>query len=371
MPPGTPPGQATGGRVVGLSGIGRSGVGGGAYRHVVTPSRPALVVAWAVAATCWGASFLFIKWGLEGLVPGQVALARLLFGSLFLGAWLLVTRTALPRDRRTWAHFGVLGLLFCFLPFTLFAWAETQVDSGLAAILNATTPLWTLVMVLLFLPVEKVTTRKAVGLLVGFAGVVVVALPQVSGVGGGVGGRPALLGQLACLAATACYGAGLVYVRRFVLPRGVGPLQIAFGQVVCGLGWCVVAAPVLSWEPVTLTPRVVVGMVALGVLGTGLAFVLNTAVTAGLGATFASTVTYLSPVIGVALGALVLGERVGVEEVVGGAVVVLGVAVGQGVLRRPGRRRAAASESLAPPTGTVSDLEAAAAAPTPAGPRPS
>lgn len=299
----------------------------------MAPSRPALVVAWAVAATCWGASFLFIKWGLEGLVPGQVALARLMFGALFLGGWLLVTRTGLPRDRGTWGHFAVLGLVFCFLPFTLFAYAETYVDSGLAAILNATTPLWTLVMVLLFLPSEHVTPRKVVGLLVGFAGVVVVALPQVTG----LGGRDALVGQVLCLGATACYGAGLVWVRRFVIPRGVGPLVIAFGQVSTGLAWSVLAAPVLSWAPVDLSVRVVVGMAALGVLGTGLAFVLNTAVTVGMGATFASTVTYLSPVIGVALGALLLAERIGPEEVVGGLVVVLGVAVGQGVLRLPGR----------------------------------
>lgn len=303
-------------------------------------SRGPLVVAWLVAATCWGASFLFMKWGLEGLSPGQVALARLLFGGLFLGGWLLVTRTALPRDRVVWGHFAVLGVLFCFAPFTLFAWAETRIDSGLAAILNATTPLWTLVMVLLFLPSERITTRKAVGLLVGFAGVVVVALPQVTG----LGGRDALLGQAACLVATSCYGAGLVWVRRFVLPRGVGPLVVAFGQVVCGLGWSVLASPLLSWGPVDLTPRVVLGMVALGVLGTGLAFVLNTAVTAGLGATFASTVTYLSPIIGVALGALLLAEDVAPEEVVGGAVVILGVAVGQGVLRLRRPRPVAAAE---------------------------
>jgi drug/metabolite transporter (DMT)-like permease len=250
-----------------------------------------------------------------------------------------VTRTRLPRDRGTWAHFAVLGLVFCFIPFTLFAYAETLVDSGLAAILNATTPLWTLVMVLLFLPSERVTARKAVGLLVGFAGVVLVALPQVTG----LGGRDALVGQAACLGATACYGVGLVWVRRFVIPRGVGPLVIAFGQVVMGLVWSLLASPLLSWSPVQLSARVVLGMLALGVLGTGLAFVLNTAVTAGLGATFASTVTYLSPVIGVALGALLLSEQVGTAEVLGGLVVVLGVAVGQGVLRLPsGRRRAGA-----------------------------
>ncbi|MFC5381832.1 DMT family transporter [Aquipuribacter nitratireducens] len=300
----------------------------------MSAGRPALVLAWFVAACSWGASFLFIKWGLEGLSPAQVTLARVLFGSVFLAGWLLATRTRLPRDWRTWGHLSMLGLLFCFLPFTLFAWAETRIDSGLAAVLNATTPLWTIVLVLLFVPVETVTVRKAIGLLVGFAGVVVVALPDLLG-----GASGPVLGQLACLAATACYGVGFVWLRRYVLPRGVRPLVIAFGQVSTGLGWSLLAAPVLSRDPVTLTPTVVGGMLALGVLGTGLAFVLNTAVTAGLGATFASTVTYLSPVIGVVLGAVVLGEDVTVAAVVGGSVVILGVAVGQGLLRLPGRRR--------------------------------
>jgi drug/metabolite transporter (DMT)-like permease len=316
------------------------------------------VLAWFVAACCWGASFLFIKWGLEGLSPAQVALARVLLGSLFLGGWLLVTRTRLPRDLVTWGHMAVLGLFFCFLPFTLFAWAETRIDSGLAAVLNATTPLWTLVLVLAFLPVERVTLRKALGLVVGFGGVLVVAMPDlVAGAGG------TLAGQLACLAATACYGVALVWVRRFVIPRGVQPLVIAFGQVACGLGWCLLAAPFLSRDPVDLTPTVVGAMVALGVLGTGLAFVLNTAVTAGLGATFASTVTYLSPVIGVVLGALVLGEEVTVAGAVGGGVVILGVAVGQGLLRLPGRRRDRPGPPAPPPVAGPPPPRAAPGAP--------
>ncbi|WP_336921825.1 DMT family transporter [Aquipuribacter sp. SD81] len=330
-----------------------------------TASRPALVLAWFVAASCWGASFLFIKWGLEGLSPAQVALARVLLGSLFLGGWLLVTRTRLPRDRTTWAHLAVLGLFFCFLPFTLFAWAETRIDSGLAAVLNATTPLWTLVLVLAFLPAEKVTTRKVVGLLVGFAGVVVVTLPDLAAGAGG-----SLLGQLACLGATACYGVALVWVRRFVIPRGVQPLVIAFGQVTCGLGWCLLAAPVLSRDPVDLSWTVVLAMVALGVLGTGLAFVLNTAVTAGLGATFASTVTYLSPVIGVVLGVVVLGEELTVAGVAGGAVVILGVAVGQGLLRLPGRRPDGGPRDARAPAVPATAVATGAAVPPSRGAQP-
>lgn len=309
-------------------------------------SRPTLVLAWFVAACIWGSSFLFIKVGLTGLNPGQVTLARLSFGALALGVYLLVRRTPLPREPVVWAHLAVLGVLFCAVPFTLFAWAETRISSGLASILNATTPLWTLVLVLLFVPVEKVTRRKAVGLLVGFTGVVLVALPQaLAPAAAGVGATDNALGQLACLVATASYGGGFVWLRRFVLPRGVPPAVIAFGQVLCGLGWSLLAAPVLARGPVELDLPVVASMVALGVLGTGLAFVLNTAVTVGLGATFASTVTYLSPLVGVVLGAVLLNEVITLNEVVGGVVVVLGVAVGQGVLRLPARRRPAAEVS--------------------------
>lgn len=305
-------------------------------------SRPTLVLGWFVAACIWGSSFLFMKVGLTGLSPGQVTLARLGFGALALGGYLLVRRMPLPRERVVWGHLAVLGLLFCAVPFTLFAWAETRISSGLAAILNATTPLWTLVLVLLFVPAEKVTGRKAAGLLVGFAGVVLVALPEaLAPAAAGVGATDNALGQAACLLATASYGAGFVWLRRFVLPRGVAPAVIAFGQVVCGLGWSLLAAPVLARGPVELDLAVVASMLALGVLGTGLAFVLNTAVTVGLGATFASTVTYLSPLVGVVLGALVLGEVITANEVVGGVVVVLGVAVGQGVLRLPVGRRPA------------------------------
>lgn len=305
-------------------------------------SRPTLVLGWFVAACIWGSSFLFMKVGLTGLSPGQVTLARLTFGALALGGYLLVRRVPLPRGRVVWGHLAVLGLLFCAVPFTLFAWAETRISSGLAAILNATTPLWTLVLVLLFVPVEKATRRKAAGLLVGFAGVVVVALPEaLAPVAAGVGATDNALGQGACLLATASYGTGFVWLRRFVLPLGVPPAGIAFGQVVCGLGWSLLAAPVLARGEVRLDLAVVASMLALGVLGTGLAFVLNTAVTVGLGATFASTVTYLSPLVGVVLGALVLRETITVNEVVGGVVVVLGVAVGQGVLRLPVGRRPA------------------------------
>jgi drug/metabolite transporter (DMT)-like permease len=293
--------------------------------------RP-LPAAYLATALVWGSSFLFVAVGLEGLAPLQVALARLVLGAAALGAYVALRRLPLPASPRVWTHLAVMGLLFCAVPFALFSWAQTTLSSGLASVYNATTPLWTLVLVLLFLRVEAVTAWRAAGIGVGFAGVCLVFAPAIAAPGSA---PPAA--HLACLGATLCYGLALVWLRRFLLPLGLRAEVIALGQVVCGTGWAALFVAVGGREPVSVSPPVVVAMVLLGVLGTGLAYVWNTAVARGLGVTAASTVTYLTPLVGVALGVTVLGEDVAWYEVVGGAVIVLGVAVGQGVLRpRPG-----------------------------------
>jgi drug/metabolite transporter (DMT)-like permease len=292
-------------------------------------SAPSLVLAqFGVLATVWGASFLFIKVGLRGLSPTQVSSARVWFGALTLVAISAVRRRPLPRQSVAYAHLFVVGLLLCVLPFTLFAYGETRISSGLASIINATTPLLTMVVASVFLPAERPTAARLVGLGLGFAGVLVVFAPW-RGVGTG-----SLLGELACLGATTCYGCAFVYLRRFVLPLRLDPVTVALIQV--GLAGVVllVAAPFVSSDPIHVTWAVLGAMLALGVLGTGLAYVMNTNVVAGLGATAASTVTYLTPVVGVVLGVVVLGERISWNEPVGGLVVILGVALGQGLLRR-------------------------------------
>lgn len=290
--------------------------------------RSRLSAAYLATALVWGSSFLFIEVGLEGLAPLQVALARLVLGAAALAGYAAVRRLPLPTSPRVWGHLAVMGLLFCAVPFALFSWAQTTLSSGLASVYNATTPLWTLALVLLFLRVERVTVWKAVGIAIGFAGVCVVFAPALAAPGAA---PPAA--HLACLGATLCYGVGLVWLRRFLLPLGLRAEVIALGQVLCGTGWAALFVAVGSREPVSVSPRVLVALVLLGVLGTGLAYVWNTAVARGLGVTAASTVTYLTPVVGVALGVTVLGEDVAWYEVVGGVVIVLGVAVGQGVLR--------------------------------------
>jgi drug/metabolite transporter (DMT)-like permease len=283
-----------------------------------------VLAQYLVLALTWGSSFLLIKVGLEGLSPGQVVLARTVLGTAALAAVVAVTRQRLPREPVVWAHLAVVGVLLCTVPFSLYAWAELRVASGLASILNATTPLMTMAVSLLALRTERLGWGRALGLLLGFTGVVIVFAPWTTGLG--MDGD--LTAKLACLLATLCYGIAFVWLRRFVAPRGLPAAPVALVQV--GLGTTVIVAlsPWLASTPVQLTPRVVAAMLGLGVFGTGLAYLWNTNVVSAWGAVRASTVTYLAPLVGVVAGAAFLGEAITVENVLGGAVIVGGVIVG-------------------------------------------
>lgn len=315
-------------------------------------ARSVTVQYLALAAT-WGASFLFIKVALEGVSPGQVVLGRLVAGTVALAVVCVVTRQRLPRDPVVWGHLSVVALLMCVVPFSLFAWAEQHVSSGVASILNATTPLMTMGVSLAALPAERPTRARLAGLLTGLGGVALVLAPwTAAGTGAGAAGGGARAGQVACLLATFCYGVSFVYLRRTIAPRRLAAVPVATVQVGLAAALVLALAPVVAAQPVQLDGRVVAAVLALGVLGTGFAYVWNTNVVTGWGATNASTVTYLTPLVGVAAGAAVLGEHVTWNQPVGAVVVVSGVVVAQervpavlaaagrlsGLRRGPGRR---------------------------------
>jgi len=284
-------------------------------------------------ALVWGSSFLFMKVGLDGLSPAQVALSRLVLGALTLVVVMALARRAWPRDRRTWGHLTVVGVLLCMAPYLLFAWAGQYLGSGLSSIFNATTPLMTAAAVAVLLPVERLTAIQRVGLAVGAVGVVVVVGPWAYA--GDVATAAPLPAVLACLGATACYGLGTTYQRRFVVPLGLPPETVAAGQVTAGALLLTLASPLVATGPVQLTWPVVLSMLGLGALGTGLAYVWMARIIDAWGAQRASTVTYLTPLVGVLLGIVVLGEQLHWNEPVGGLLVVLGVVVAQRARKRP------------------------------------
>ncbi|EOM78526.1 DMT family transporter [Rhodococcus rhodnii] len=307
--------------------------------------RVPLGVQYTATALAWGSSFLFVKVGLEGLSFTQVVVARLVLGSAALTA-VLITRRRLPPWGIAWAHFTVLAFVQCIAPWLLFAWAGIHLDSGLASIYNATTPLMTTAVAALVLADERLTGPKATGLAIGFGGVLTVLAPWNLALSGPI------TAQLACLGATACYGVALVYLRRFVLPRGFDAPTVAFAQITIAAVLMAVAAPVVAATPVHLTPAVIGAMIGLGAVGTGLAFVWNINVVRAWGPTAASTVTYLTPVVGVVLGALLLGERVTWNQPVGALLVVAGILVTRRARpRSPGDAPLPLAVAVPPPQG--------------------
>lgn len=270
----------------------------------------------------WGASFLFIEVGLEALTPGQVALSRVALGAFALVVVLAVSRSPLPTTWEQWKHLIVVGLTFNAIPFVLFAWAQTHISSILAGIWNATTPLWTVLMGLVIFHAGRPTRRVVTGLLVGFAGVVVVLGPWTL-VGESLDSG-FVLGTLACLAATAGYGFAATYTGKYLTGRPVrSPAQYPAAQLLVATGALALVVVPQGDPPSSLPATVVLAMVALGVLGTGLAYVLLYRVVAIAGAVTATTVTYLIPLVSTTLGIAVLGESLTWNEPVG-AVLVLG-----------------------------------------------
>jgi drug/metabolite transporter (DMT)-like permease len=282
-----------------------------------------VALRYGALAMIWGASFLFIRIGLEGLSAGQVVLGRLVIGAITLAAVSAAQRSRLPRDPVVWAHLAVVAIVLCDVPFLLFTWAEHYVPSSLASIYNAATPLMTVLWGLALLPEERPTRARLAGLVTGFAGVLLVLGPWHPA------GRSQWLAQLACLAATACYGAGFTYLRRYVSPRGIAALPAATLQVGIAAVIALAVAPWTATAQVRLSPAVVGSVFALGALGTGIAYVWNTGIIASWGAAGASTVTYLTPIVGVVLGVVVLSEPLTWNEPAGAVIVIVGILTAQ------------------------------------------
>jgi drug/metabolite transporter (DMT)-like permease len=296
-----------------------------------TRRMPRAAYGWSIRflllSAIWGFSFLLIKIAERELAPVQVTFGRMLLGALALVAIVALRRQPLPSGRMTWLHLCVVGVLLTALPFTLIAYGERHVTSVVAGIWNATTPLFTLPLAIALIAEERATRQRAVGLLIGFAGVLTVLGIWRSH------GTTSLEGNLMCMAAALCYGLNFPYTRRFLARRQEGPLSLAAGQLICGTVGLAIAAPLLSSAPAATGAGPVASVIVLGCVGTGIAFVLNYSVIRDAGATVASTVTYVMPIFSTSAGILLLSERLFWNQPFGAVVILLGAAIAQGRLR--------------------------------------
>jgi len=287
-------------------------------------SRRHLAELLALAAI-WGASFLFIKVGVRDFEPATLVFLRVLLAALTLLPIVLLT-TGLGGLRASWPQLGMMGLLNSALPFWLLTYGETRLDSGLAAVIQAAAPIFTVLFAIRYDPSQRVTGTRLAGVLVGFGGVALLVGAQRGG---------DLVAALAVAATAACYAMGALYGGRRL--AHLPPVEMSFGAMIAAT---VLSAPAGLIQFPAETPgwKPVASIVVLGVVGTGLAYILYFGLILGAGASKAILVTYLVPALALIYGAIFLDEEVTAVALGGLALILLGVALGTGTLGR--RRRA-------------------------------
>ncbi len=279
----------------------------------------------------WGSAFLWIKIGVGYLPPFTFAALRQIIGLAGLLAVAAVWKQALPRDPARLGLYAIQGTLQAGLPFALIAWGETRIGSGLAAILNGTMPLFVILIAHFWLHDERITSQRVIGLIVGFAGVLVLGSRDIGP--GGFGGTG--WGQVALLVATVSYAAAATFSRRYL--RGEPPLVQATMAVLMGdiFLWITVAVFERPLH-ISTAPMAWIALGWLGLLASCLAYLLYFYLINVWGATRASAVTYVFPVVGLILGIVFLGERLDARLALGSLLVVAGIAVvGRAPLGRP------------------------------------
>ncbi|MBV8619808.1 MAG: EamA family transporter [Curvibacter sp.] len=274
-------------------------------------------------AALWGASFLFMRLGAAEFGPLPTAGLRVLLATVFL--WpVMVWRGQWPALRRHWRAIALIGLINSALPFALYAWAVMSINTGLAAILNATSPLCGALIAWVWLG-QRPDRLRSLGLLIGFGGVLLLAGDQASFKPGGSG-----LAVLACLGATLCYGWAANLTRRHL--AGVPALALACGSQL-GSAVALLAPTLMYWPSQTPGPQAWAAVAAIAVLCTGIAYILYFRLIEHAGPAKALTVTFVTPLFAVAYGGLFLGEALTVRMLVCGLVIVCGTALSTGLIR--------------------------------------
>jgi drug/metabolite transporter (DMT)-like permease len=290
--------------------------------------RKSWLPAYLALGTVWGCSFIFIELGLEFLTPFGVTFIRCALGAITLIIIARIRKIDLPTDRKVWQKLWVVALLLNVIPGVLFAFAQQYVTSVFASIINAATPLMTLVFILVIFREEKLKREQIFGLLIGALGVMTVV-----GVWKELGDNQ-LVGVIALLIAVSCYGASYPYSTRNVIPLKLNPEALAAGQLIMA---AITLLPLFLINGISNNsyPRQsVIAMLCLGIFGSGFAYIWNFSITAAAGSAIASSVTYLTPVVAVIVGRLYLGEVIVWHEIVGAIIVILGALLSQGRLNR-------------------------------------
>jgi drug/metabolite transporter (DMT)-like permease len=286
---------------------------------------------WAILGTLaliWGGAFFLIGVAVRHVPPFTYVFMRLTMAAAAMWAILAWRREKLALPREAWGAIVLLALLNNALPFTLFGWAQTHIASGLASILNATTPIWGVIVAHLFTADEKITPRKLAGVMIGFGGVALMIGPGLlDSLGGGV------LGELACVVASLAYALAGVWARRFK-KMGVSPFSVTTGQLTVGALMMLPVALIGDhpWSMPLPPPQAWAAIAALAIFCTAFGYVLYFRLIDRAGATNALLVTLLVPPTAILLGVLFLGETIAPHDFAGLGLIALGLAAIDGRL---------------------------------------
>jgi len=284
--------------------------------------------AYLALGLVWGCSFIFIELGLVFLSPFGVTFVRCALGAITLMIFAKARKVGLPKGKSIWRKLWVVAMLLNVVPGVLFAFAQQYITSALAGIINATTPLMTLIFMLLIFREEKIKREQVYGLLIGALGVM-----TVMGVWKELGDNQ-LIGVIALLIAVSCYGASYPYSTRNVIPLRLKPEALATGQLLMAT---ITLLPLFIFDGFSsdnYETKSIIAMLCLGIFGSGFAYIWNFSVTAAAGSAIGSTVTYITPVVAVIVGWLYLNEAIAWHEPVGALVVIIGALLSQGRLSR-------------------------------------
>ena len=268
----------------------------------------------------WGASFLFIKVIVDETSSLEVAEGRMFFGALAVGVVIAIRKMSFRRPPALWVKVAVWALVGIVVPFILIAWAEEHIASGTASVLNSSMPLFTVLFAAIFLIEEQLTPARVAGLGIGFVGVIVLTGGDVYDLRDST-----VLGQLAVVGAAACYGAGAVYARSLL--KEEDPVILTGGQLVLGTVMVLPLMLIVRGTPdYSLSVEAWLSLLALGVLGTGIAIIIYLWLVDNVGSVRSSLVTYIIPIVGLFLGWAVLDESIGMNTLLGCALIIAGVA---------------------------------------------
>ena len=284
-------------------------------KHTLAPELILLLVL----STLWGASYSFIKVGVETIPPITLIAARTLIAGATLVAIIRWRDLTLPKDILTWRRFLFQACLNSVIPFTLLAWAQQTTDAALATILNSTSPIFAFLLTALITRHEAVTPRKLFGVGAGLVGICLIVGVQAFG---GLGRE--LWAQLAIVAATLCYAGAAIFGKNF---KGLDPIMPAAGSMICGAA-ILIPASLMTEQPWTLTPSLpsILALLGLSVFSTALAFVIYFRLVQTLGSVGTTAQAYLRVPIGVAIGVWFLGESLSATAWIGLMFVIAGVA---------------------------------------------